>query len=397
MKTNKFFKPGKLTVLMDGQFGSSGKGKVGSYVTQNADNWTFTCNAFMPQAGHWVRLKNGKEYFYQTFNSNVYQDNYDKCYIGPASVIELPAFFREKEENNIPSHKIGVSPVASILLDIDSQYERGTTGFDGDKSFTAHSGTMMKGSTAHGCGSAVARKALRKSSVVLAKDVPELKEFICDVPNEILGRLGRGESGLLELAQGFPLSLHYSEFYPHTTSRNVTTAQAASDMFLPPNVLGPLIINFRTYPIRINNRKFIGNDGAHLSWAQVMEGVPHTVLEGNSGHWYPDQTEMTWEKITELSGSKTPIFEITSVTKLPRRVATFSIQNMKDVIKFNNTGDDVHISVNFANYVDAKMLGATSMDQVTKQFDNWVTYYLDGKMPSLIGTGMYTDDMILNG
>jgi hypothetical protein len=130
-----------------------------------------------------------------------------------------------------------------------------------------------------------------------------------------------------------------------------------------------------------------------------MEGVPHTVIEGNSGHWYPDQTETTWEELTKTSGSKTPIFEITSVTKLPRRVANFSKLNLEEVIKYNQTGDDVHISMNFANYVDANMLGATRADQITKKFNDWIFNNLGNSSemkPVLIGTGMNTEDMILN-
>ena len=65
-KTNFFFNPGKLSFILDAGAGSSGKGVIGSYVCENADNFTFACNAFMPQAGHWVKTDNGKTYFYQT-------------------------------------------------------------------------------------------------------------------------------------------------------------------------------------------------------------------------------------------------------------------------------------------------------------------------------------------
>ncbi len=34
---NQYFKPGKLTTIMDGGAGSSGKGKLESYVTEHAD------------------------------------------------------------------------------------------------------------------------------------------------------------------------------------------------------------------------------------------------------------------------------------------------------------------------------------------------------------------------
>lgn len=43
---------------------------------------------------------------------------------------------------------------------------------------------------------------------------------------------------------------------------------------------------------------------------------------------------------------------ITTLTKLERRVFTFSKQNLRESIRFNDTGDDIYVSVNFMNYVD---------------------------------------------
>jgi hypothetical protein len=112
--TNFVFSSGKLTVALDGGAGSSGKGKLGSFLCEHANNWQFACNTFMPQAGHWVMLDDGREFFYQTFNSCAYLANrYEKLYIGPGATIELPAFWKEIEKNSIPHHKIGISPLSA--------------------------------------------------------------------------------------------------------------------------------------------------------------------------------------------------------------------------------------------------------------------------------------------
>jgi hypothetical protein len=229
----------------------------------------------------------------------------------------------------------------------------------------------------------------------LARDTEELKPYICDVPREIAARLDRGESGLLEIAQGFPLSLN-GPFYPYCTSRNVTTAQGLSDMFLAPKYGGPVIINLRTLPIRINSNKYIATDGSgrHITWPEVEAGVPHTVYKGNSGHWYPDQQELTWEEVTEASGSPDLLCEMTSVTKLPRRIATFSLQNLKDAIATNDCGQGVHLSLNFANYVDYKVSGFDG--GVTYKVNKWIDDNL-GEYRSwvnFIGTGALTEEMI---
>lgn len=398
MICNEFFSPGELTIMMDGPSGSTGKAKAFSYIAANSDNWQFCCNTFAPQAGHTIKLQDGRMFFYQTLNSCAYMhEKFEKMYLGPGATIELPSLLREIEENNIPRNKIGISPIVPILdKKIDAGFESGDIGFDGEHKSTRHEGTSKFGSTAHGCGSVAARRVLRRPSLVLAKDVPELREMICDVPIEITQRLDRGQAGLLELAQGFQLSLLHQDFFPFVTSRNVTVSQALSDMFLPPVYAGQVILNFRTFPIRINNNKYIADeDGRHLTWDEVEAGVPHTVYKGNSGHWYPDQEELTWDEVTEFGGSPEKIMEITSVTKLPRRVATFSKQNFLEAFKFNDTGKNMWASINFANYVDYEMTGSTSQD-LSYKFKLWLNENLgaDQDRVRFVGTGPCTEDMI---
>ena len=396
VNTNNLFDPGKLTTVMDGGAGSSGKGKLGSFIAANADNWTFACNSFAPQAGHWARLKDGRKYFYQTLNSCAYQNKYEKLYLGPGSIIELPALLREMEENNVPRSKLGISPVIPILEDIDAAFERGTMGFDGAPAMN-HEGTSKFGSTGHGVGSVVARRVLRRPSLKLAKDIPALKDMICDVPYEIMHRLDRGESGLFELAQGFQLSLMHPYHFPYVTSRNVTVAQGFSDMFLPTKYAGQVVLNFRTFPIRINSNKYIGENGKHLTWGEVQSGIPHVVYYGDSGKWYPDQTELTWEDVTRDSGSISPIMEITSVTKLPRRVATFSKINVDEAIRHNDTGHGVHLSINFLNYIDCKVQGVTEVSKLTPKVKTWLLDNLSKHLDKvhILGTFWNTEDSIL--
>jgi adenylosuccinate synthase len=423
--TNFVFEPGKLTILLDGGAGSSGKGKLGAFVTEHANNWQFCCNGFSPQAGHWVKDDDGKEYFYQTLNSCAYQPHYEKMYLGPGAIIELPALFREIEENGIEAHRLGISPVCAILQDQDAAFERGEVDLDGNKLPTIGEGTMKHGSTCHGVGAALARRRLRRPDAKLARDIPELAQYMCDVPGEIMNRLDAGQAGFLEIAQGFQLSYLIPEMYPYCTSRNCTVAAGLDDMMLPPSYAGNVLINYRTFPIRISNYKYISRErtpingemveeGDHLTWDQVQQfderGLKYEKYEGNSGPGYPDQEETDWDTITKDSGSLDPIIEMTSVTKLPRRAFTFSKINVEDSVKHNKTNGKTFISINFANYVDASLLhlrrkGWSSEDYIGGQSPLTVT----GKMYdwcrrniphsdatlSFIGTGPRTDDFIL--
>jgi adenylosuccinate synthase len=75
----------------------------------------------------------------------------------------------------------------------------------------------------------------------------------------------------------------------------------------------------RTFPIRVGN-----------------------TLDGYSGGWYPDQTEITWDEL----GVKP---EYTTVTKRIRRVATFSWGQFDDALHAN---DPDFVFINFLNYLD---------------------------------------------
>lgn len=434
MTTRFVFTPGKLAIVMDGGAGSSGKGKLGSFICEHADNWQFACNTFMPQAGHWVKLDDGRSYFYQTFNSCAYlTDRYEKLYLGPGATIELPAFFRELEENNIPPHKIGISPVTAILQDIDGGFEKGTHGFDGKLLTGPTGGYLAKtGTTAHGCGANRARRTLRRPEAKYARDLPELKEFICNVPGEIMDRLNAGQAGLLEVAQGFQLSYMLPDMYPFCTSRNCTVAAGLDDLMVPPFYAGNVILNFRTFPIRINSNKYVDKtNGRHLTWpeyndyraslerllaskqhgklpspdeltAAVAERV--AVVVGNSGPGYTDQYETSWEEVTANSGAPQPIMEMTSVTKLPRRVFTFSRQNVADAIRHNRAGGATWLALNFVNYVDHDLAGKRAQAGlltpalVGPKLTAWLERYdMCLRQLRFLGTGAKTDDMILIG
>lgn len=416
--TNFAFSRGKLTVTLDGGAGSSGKGKLGSFLCEHATNWQFACNTFTPQAGHWVKLDGGRELFYQTLNSCAYlADRYEKIYIGPGGAIDLEKFNREVEENRIPRHKIGISALTSVLQSIDTDFEQGLCDFDGVAKPDSDGGYLAKtGSTAHGCGTNRARRVLRHPAARYARDVPELNDLLCDVPSEIMARLDRGQSGLFEIAQGFQLSYLLPDFFPYTTSRNCTIAAGFDDLMVPPCYAGQLVLNFRTYPIRINSNKYLDQrTRKHLTGDQVtsrvgtdvdkatVESLNRAGIElviGDSGPGYEDQHETSWEELTKQSGSAIPLRETTSVTRLPRRVFTFSRANVQHALRHNQINGDVHLAINFANYVDSKLAGVQGVGMGTIPIGSPLRQWLQDNLKQhlsrlkFVGTGPKTDDMI---
>jgi len=417
MNTNWCFSKGRLTFTMDGGAGSSGKGKLGAFITEHADNWQFACHAHMSNAAHTTVLEDGKKYLYQCLSSMAYLHNkYQKIYICGGAVIEVPATLKEIKENEVPPEKLGIHPLTAVVQQIDMDYERGLCDLDGNYFKERQVCENLKlGSTLHGVGAARARRILRKKNTLYAKDVPELKPYICDTRAEIVQRLSEGQAGLCEIAQGFQLSYLEPRFAPKTTSRNCTVAAALDDCGIPPLYAGHVFINFRTFPIRVNSNKFIDSRNGkilnHEDMAQMKtkgdDGYIETI-KGDSGACYEDQQETTWDQVTKDSGIKdidaaAEIREVTSLTRLERRCYTWSKINLKEAIIYNRTPGKTFISINFLNYVDATLTGKRGEAKVLGAHPKISRWLQDNVVPVLrgtgatlkfLGTGAKTDDMI---
>lgn len=105
------------------------------------------------------------------------------------------------------------------------------------------------------------------------------------------------------------------------TSRDVTPWQIAADCALPWAMTANIAVYgvVRTYPIRVNNR------------------------DGSSGPAYEGQRELDWEEI----GQKP---ELTTVTKLPRRVFEFSMRQLEHAVWHCADGHQSAVVLSFADY-----------------------------------------------
>ena len=150
----------------------------------------------------------------------------------------------------------------------------------------------------------------------------------CDIKvvstDEWLQVLTQADVIQIEGAQGYSLSMYHG-MYPYTTSRDVTTAQVLADCGIP-YYMTPIVKVYgtaRTFPIRVANR--FDDDGKQV---------------GYSGNCYPDQEEITFEDLGQST-------ELTTVTKLPRRIFTFSTAQIQEAAFMCG----VHVLfMNFVNY-----------------------------------------------
>lgn len=304
-------------MIVDLQFGSTGKGSIAGYMAHR-DQPDTIITAWSPNAGHTFIDKDGTKYTHTMLANGIVSEQLKTILLGPGSVINYEALVTELEEAkkylpHLHDVEILIHPHATIVGQEHRDIEAKTMG--------------AIGSTKKGSGAALIEKLMRNpESKIVAKDFAN--ELSTD-NIEVVGQyeyydvlMGAG-SVLIEGAQGFSLGIN-SGFYPYCTSRECTPQQLTVDCALPrdwliqANVIGTM----RTFPIRVNN------------------------AQGYSGPCYPDQREI------EFSDIPCPPAEVerTTVTKLPRRVFTYSHAQTREATQIAQPDE---IFINFMNYVDS--------------------------------------------
>ena len=291
-------------VLVDGQFGSTGKGLLASYLAEkNGDKFHAVVSNAGPNSGHTSYFGDEKIVLKQlpTFAvmDSVFRPSEPKLpiYLSAGAIINPEILNREVEKYGAV---VFLNAQAAVITEQDVLAE-------GSGTVAAVAGTRQ------GVGAVLARKVLRDPSAT-AGGFDDWHPNI-QVINEALdwSRM----SVFVEVSQGFSLGLN-SRFYPKVTSRECTVAQALADARVAPQLLRGAAMTLRTYPIRVGN------------------------FEGHSsGGWYPDQLETSWEELGVEA-------ELTTVTQRVRRVASFSFMQYREALLANRPS---LIFVNFMNYI----------------------------------------------
>lgn len=295
----------KTSVLLDGQFGSTGKGLFASFL---AANWPerfdlVTTNAG-PNSGHTFYTAGYKRHIlkqlptYPVARRLLYNDHIPILLNGGA-IIDQGILAEEMERCNI--RLVYVHPHAAVITNEHRKEDSATVD--------------RIASTGQGIGPALADK-IRRICPSVASDYdfePEIELF-----NPYMGPIGPlleyavdYPSVLIEMAQGAGLGLHQG-FYPCTTARECSVAQGLADAQIAPQTLKNVFATFRTFPIRVGN------------------------TSNSSGGCYSDQYEISWRDIGVEP-------ERTTVTGRVRRVfnwsdqqfMSFIIQNQPNILFFN--------------------------------------------------------------
>lgn len=336
------------TIVVGGQYGSEGKGKVVSLYSSFFEKpWIVRCGG--SNAGHKTSV-DGEEIILRHVPAGV--SNPDSMLLLAAGcVVDIDVLLHEVGTLNIPKERIIVDPRVVIVEKTDREME-----IEASKQI---------GSTASGTGSALIRRMTRTDKVRFVKDSTILQKYVRieTVAPLLHSCLDQGNEVIIEGTQGFGLSLLHGPYYPFLTARDTTAAGFAMEVGISPRQIDSIIMVIRTFPIRVG---------------------------GNSG---PMGEEITWEDVQKISGASQISLEYTSVTKRLRRVAYFDMQAVKMACRYNSP---TSLAIMGLDRLDYNNHGVIDISDLTKK----AMWFIDtvesetGVLVDIVGTGSNTKEAI---
>ncbi|WXG43215.1 MAG: adenylosuccinate synthetase [Promethearchaeati archaeon SRVP18_Atabeyarchaeia-1] len=222
------------TVIVGGFFGDEGKGKIVAYLSVR-DRPAIVARAGVgTNAGHSFSVGGTTVRLRQVPSGFPYEKA--RLLIGPGVLVDPSIFFDEIEKTKVRG-RIGVDRQCAI---IERQH------IDRDKQDTHLSSKV--GTTGSGTGPCNADRALRLTK--LARDIPELKEFLADTSKEANDALDKGNVVIVEGTQGTFLSLFHGT-YPYCTSKDVCASGACADVGIGPTRIDDVLVVFKSFVTRV--------------------------------------------------------------------------------------------------------------------------------------------------
>ena len=296
----------KADMIIDLQFGSTGKGLIAGYLAEK-NGYDTVINANMPNAGHTYINDAGRKWIHKVLPNGIVSPNLKRVMLGPGSVFSLDQLSKEINESHdlIAGKTLVIHPFASVLANHHRNEE------------AAHLNSIA--STMQGSAAAMIEKIWRQvgnnpTAIEVLKGTV-FEQYVCTV-EEWQEYLNESENILIEGAQGYSLGIN-AGFYPYCTSRDCTPSRFLADCGIPHTMLRKVIGTARVHPIRVGNTP-----------------------GGYSGDIYSDQRETSWEELGVQA-------ETTTVTGRNRRVFTFSRIQIEAAIRECQPDE---IFLNFCNY-----------------------------------------------
>ena len=320
---------GKFNIVIGAQAGSESKGKLSAWLCDKHPPDLVVMTA-SPNAGHTLVINGKKKVSYHLPIGAVMCGA--PILLGPASLIIPSVFEKEVEELGIADRVI-VDPRASVIT---TKHIRGEKG----------SGLSDIGSTLQGISECRIGKMRRDGNHILVQSIRIPKVLIGDTSSIVNRYLDQGATVLCESTQGFDLDLEHGIHPVYCTSKMINPSMAMAEAGVAPSWVGDIYGVFRPYPIRVNNRT------------------------GTSGP-YAGAEEITWEEVTRRCQCPMGITELTTTTKLPRRVFEFSFVRFE---RFVSVCRPTQLCLQFANYLDWSAYGVTEEKHLPEKVLQFIDY-----------------------
>jgi adenylosuccinate synthase len=320
-----------LWIVVGGQYGSEGKGKVSAFITKQ-ENIDICVRCGGPNSGHSFVDENGATVVLRQLPTGFINPR-TRLLIPAGALIDLEIVKHEIESLGLTPERVGIDRKCFIIQEGDRDQEQKL---------------LLRerlSSTLCGVGAAHARRVLRSEDAKLARDEGGehqwLRRYLTDVSDEVNTALDHDRKVLIEGTQGFGLSLYHSDHYPKTTSRDTTAAGFLSEVGVSPRLVTEIVVVFRTFPIRVAGQQ--------------------------AG---PMKDEITWAQLQRESGYPFPIEERTSVTHKVRRIGRFDWDLARRCVQTNRP---TRLAVNGLDYLEASNRGARNWDDLTPTAKSFVS------------------------
>ncbi|MCW3982842.1 MAG: adenylosuccinate synthetase [Candidatus Bathyarchaeota archaeon] len=248
------------SVIVGAFWGDEGKGKIISYLALK-DNLDFCVRTGSVNAAHTVWQDN-KKYALHMVPAGFLNPK-TRLLIAAGANVHIGQFFKEVELTQVDAKRMGIDQNASIIEQKHS---------DQDKASAINKGI---GTTGWGVGPALEERVRRTAK--LAKDMPELKPYLCDGITEVNDGLDEGKSVLLEGTQGFMLSLFLGGGYPYVTGRDTSASAIASEAGVGPTRVDDVIIVYKSFITRVGGGPLPGEitkeEALKRGWFEVAAGT----------------------------------------------------------------------------------------------------------------------------
>jgi len=302
------------TIIVGGFFGDEGKGKIVAHIAFKDKPVIISRGGVGPNAGHTVQVGT-KEYGVRMVPSGfVYKDA--KLCIGSGVLVD-PRVLKHEVDTLSVKGRVFVDYRCGIITEDHIARDKGSD----------HLAKKI-GSTGSGCGPANSDRVMRISPQ--AKDVPELAEYLMDVPKAIDDELKKDHTVLLEGTQGFGISLYYGT-YPFVTSKDTSASQIAADNGVGPTRIDDVVVVFKAYPTRVGEGPFsteMSFEKSDSMGIQEFGTVTHRKRriggwDGGMARYSAMINGCTQAAITGIDRVDKACFGVTDYTKLTRKAKDF--------------------------------------------------------------------------